>query len=165
MPPFSLQKSIKNTSTLELGRHLFFDRFLHGFFIDFPSIWEANLDLSGPLRRPQDGPRCAQDAPRRSQDGPKMAKSSLKTATRRLKTPPRRPQDGPKRLPGPPRFPQDAPGPPQTPQNPPGPAPGTPKKANLEWEQGRPRPHKSTHQLHSPPASSAVAESRGSATG
>ena len=116
-------------------------------------------------RRPQDGPRCAQDGPRRPQDGPKMAQSSPKTAPRRPKTPPRRPQDGPKRLPGHPRFPQDAPGPPQTPQNPPGPAPGTPKKANFEWEQGRPRPHKSTHQLHSPPASSAVAESRGSATG
>ena len=116
-------------------------------------------------RRPQDGPRCAQDGPRRPQDGPKMAQSSPKTAPRRPKTPPRRPQDGPKRLPGHPRFPQDAPGPPQTPQNPPGPAPGTPKNANFEWEQGRPRPHKSTHQLHSPPASSAVAESRGSAPG
>ena len=43
MPPFSLQKSTTIASKINLGRHQFFDGFLHRFFIDFCSIWEANL--------------------------------------------------------------------------------------------------------------------------
>ena len=66
MPPFSLQKSIKIGSKLELGRHRIFDRFLHGFLIDFPSIWEANLEVSWPLRGAQD---ASKTHPRRLQDG------------------------------------------------------------------------------------------------
>ena len=54
MPPFSFQKSIKIGSKLELVRHRIFDRFLHWFFIDFPSIWDANLELCWPLRLLQD---------------------------------------------------------------------------------------------------------------
>ena len=54
MPPFSFQKPIKNALKLELGRHHFFDGFLHRFSIDFPSIWEANLGLCWLLRRAQD---------------------------------------------------------------------------------------------------------------
>ena len=42
-PPFSLQKSTNIASKFDLGRHQFFDRFLHRFYIDFCSIWEANL--------------------------------------------------------------------------------------------------------------------------
>ena len=59
MPPFSLQKSIKIGSKLELGRHRIFDRFLHWFFIDFPSIWDANLELCWPLRLLQDASKTA----------------------------------------------------------------------------------------------------------
>ena len=66
MPPFSFQKSIKNASKLRLGRHHFFDWFLHRFFIDFPSIWDANLGLCWPLRRAQD---ASKTHPRRLQDG------------------------------------------------------------------------------------------------
>ena len=67
MLPFSFQKSIKNTSKLRLGRHQFFDRFLHRLFIDFPSIWEANLGLCWPLRRAQDASkRPPRWLPRRS---------------------------------------------------------------------------------------------------
>ena len=67
MPPFSLQKPIKNALKLELGRHQFFDGFLHRFFIDFPSIWEANLGLCWPLRRAQDASkRPPRWLPRRS---------------------------------------------------------------------------------------------------
>ena len=40
---FSFQKTTKIASKIDLGRHQFFDRFLHQFFIDFCSIWEANL--------------------------------------------------------------------------------------------------------------------------
>ena len=43
MPPFSLQKSTKIVSKIDLGRHQFFDRFWHRFFIDFCSILDANL--------------------------------------------------------------------------------------------------------------------------
>ena len=67
MPPFSLQKPTKNAKKLELGRHQFFDGFLHRFFIDFPSIWEANLGLCWPLRRAQDASkRPPRWLPRRS---------------------------------------------------------------------------------------------------
>ena len=67
MPPFSFQKSIKNASKLRLGRHQFFNRFLHRLFIDFPSIWEANLGLCWPLRRAQDASkRPPRWLPRRS---------------------------------------------------------------------------------------------------
>ena len=67
MPPFSLQKSIKIGSKLELGRHRIFDRFLHWFFIDFPSIWDANLELCWPLRLPQDASKTPpRRLPRRS---------------------------------------------------------------------------------------------------
>ena len=59
MPSFSLQKHTKNALKLELGRHQFFDGFLHRFFIDFPSIWEANLGLCWPLRRAQDASKTA----------------------------------------------------------------------------------------------------------
>ncbi len=51
MPPFSLQKSTKIASNIDLERHQFFDRFLHRFFIDFCSIWEANLAPCWPLFR------------------------------------------------------------------------------------------------------------------
>ena len=54
MPPFSLQKSTKIASNIDLGRHHFFDRFWHRFFIDFCSIWEANLAPCWPLF-PQNG--------------------------------------------------------------------------------------------------------------
>ena len=43
MLPFSLQKSTKIASKIDLGRHQFFDRFLHRIFIDFCTILEANL--------------------------------------------------------------------------------------------------------------------------
>ena len=43
MLPFSLQKSTKIASNIDLGRHHFFNRFLHRFFIDFCSILDANL--------------------------------------------------------------------------------------------------------------------------
>ena len=67
MPPFSFQKSIKNASKLRLGRHHFFDWFLHRCFIDFPSIWDANLGLCWPLRRTQDASkRPPRRLPRRS---------------------------------------------------------------------------------------------------
>ena len=67
MPPFSFQKSIKIGSKLELGRHRFFDRFLHWFFIDFPSIWDANLELCWPLRLLQDASKTPpRRLPRRS---------------------------------------------------------------------------------------------------
>ena len=67
MPPFSFQKPTKNALKLELGRHQFFDGFLHRFFIDFPSIWEANLGLCWPLRRAQDASkRPPRWLPRRS---------------------------------------------------------------------------------------------------
>ena len=67
MPPFSLQKSIKIGSKLELGRHRIFDRFLHWFFIDFPSIWDANLELCWPLRLLQDASKTPpRRLPRRS---------------------------------------------------------------------------------------------------
>ena len=49
MPPFSLPKSTKIVSKINLGRHQFFDRFLHRFFIDFCSILEANLAPCWPL--------------------------------------------------------------------------------------------------------------------
>ena len=61
MPPFSFQKPTKNALKLELGRHQFFDGFLHRFFIDFPSIGDANLELSWPLRSPKTRPRRLQD--------------------------------------------------------------------------------------------------------
>ena len=51
MPPCSLQKTTKIVSKIDLGRHQFFDRFLHRFFIDFCSIWEANLAPCWPLFR------------------------------------------------------------------------------------------------------------------
>ncbi|MEC8278888.1 MAG: hypothetical protein VX026_14305, partial [Myxococcota bacterium] len=54
MLPFSFPKSTKIVRKINLQRHRFFDRFLHGFFIDFPSIWDANLALCWPLRRAQD---------------------------------------------------------------------------------------------------------------
>ena len=67
MPPFSFQKSIKIGSKLELGRHRIFDRFLHWFFIDFPSIWDANLELCWPLRLLQDASKTPpRRLPRRS---------------------------------------------------------------------------------------------------
>ena len=44
---------------MELGKNRIFDRFLHGFFIDFPLIWDANLELSWPLRRAQDATKTA----------------------------------------------------------------------------------------------------------
>ena len=67
MPPFSFQKPTKNALKLELGRHQFFGGFLHRFFIDFPSIWEANLGLCWPLRRAQDASkRPPRWLPRRS---------------------------------------------------------------------------------------------------
>ena len=59
MPPFSFQKSVKIGSKLELGRHRFFDRFLHWFFIDFPSIWDANFELCWPLWLLQDASKTA----------------------------------------------------------------------------------------------------------
>ena len=59
MHPFSIQKSIKIGSKLELGRHRIFDRFSHGFLIDFPSIGDANLELCWPLRRLQDASKTA----------------------------------------------------------------------------------------------------------
>ena len=67
MPSFSFQKSIKNASKLRLGRHHFFDWFLHRFFIDFPWIWETNLGLCWLLRRTQDASkRPPRRLPRRS---------------------------------------------------------------------------------------------------
>ena len=67
MPPFSLRKSIKIASKLELGRHRFFDWFLHWYFIDFPSIWDANLELCWPLRLLQDASKTPpRRLPRRS---------------------------------------------------------------------------------------------------
>ena len=55
MPPFSLPKSTKIASKIDLGRHQFFDRFLNHFFIDFCSIWEANLAPCWPLFRSKGG--------------------------------------------------------------------------------------------------------------
>ena len=59
MSPFSFQKSNKIGEKMELGKHRIFDRFLHGFFIDFPLIWYANLELSWFLRRAQDATKTA----------------------------------------------------------------------------------------------------------
>ena len=39
--------------------HRILDRILLGFLIDFPSIWDANLELSWPLRRAQDATKTA----------------------------------------------------------------------------------------------------------
>ena len=66
MPSFSFQKSINNASKLRLGRHHFFDWFLHRFFIDFPSIWVANLELCWALRHAQD---ASKTLPRRLPQG------------------------------------------------------------------------------------------------
>ena len=49
MPPFFFQKPAKNALKLELGRHQFFDGFVHRFFIDVCSILEANLEPCWPL--------------------------------------------------------------------------------------------------------------------
>ena len=117
---------------------LFFMWFFNGFDISPICV------LRRP-RQPQDGPKTAPRAPGRASRGPKRAPRGSKrrpmdaqedprAAQGGPKTPPRRPQDGPKRLPGHPRFPQDAPGPPQTPQtpqNPPGPPPPGPPKRQI----------------------------------
>ena len=51
MVPFSLPKSVKIFPKIDLERHQFFDRFLHRFFIDFGSFWEADLAPCWPLFR------------------------------------------------------------------------------------------------------------------
>ena len=56
LPPFSLPKSTKIASKIDLERHRFFDRFWHRFFIDFGSIWEPILRPCWPLFRAQNGP-------------------------------------------------------------------------------------------------------------
>ena len=61
MLPFSFQKSIKNASTLRLGGHQFFDRFLHRFLVNF-----------GAVLGPRMAPRSRQDAPKRPQEREKM---------------------------------------------------------------------------------------------
>ena len=43
MPPFSFPKPSKIQTEIDPKRHQFFDWFLHRFFIDFCSFWEANL--------------------------------------------------------------------------------------------------------------------------
>ena len=48
MPPFSLPKSTKILPKIDPNMHQFCDRFLHRFFIDFCSIWEANLEPCWP---------------------------------------------------------------------------------------------------------------------
>ena len=64
---FPSKKPTKNALKLELDRHQFVDGFLRRFFIDFPSIWEANLGLCWPLRRAQDASkRPPRWLPRRS---------------------------------------------------------------------------------------------------
>ena len=68
MPPFSFQKSTNIAEELELGSHRIFVWFLHGFVIDFPSIWDANLELCWSLRLLQD---ASKTPPRRSKMLPK----------------------------------------------------------------------------------------------
>ena len=55
MPPFFLQKSTKILPIIDSKMHRFFDRFLHRFFFDFASIWEANLEPCWPLSRSKYG--------------------------------------------------------------------------------------------------------------
>ena len=63
MPPFSLQKPSKNALKLELGRHPFFDGFLHRFFyrvsFDFGSQLGAMLASKTRPRRLQDASKTA----------------------------------------------------------------------------------------------------------
>ena len=58
LPPFSLPKSIKIASKIDLERHQNFDRFLHRLFIDFDSILGAKLEPSWPLKSHQSQPKC-----------------------------------------------------------------------------------------------------------
>ena len=51
MPPFCFQKPTKILPKIDSKMHRFFDRFLHRFFFDFASIWEANLEPCWPLFR------------------------------------------------------------------------------------------------------------------
>ena len=55
MPPFSLQKSTNILPKIDPKMHHFFDRFLHRFFFDFGSIFEANLEPCWPLFRLKHG--------------------------------------------------------------------------------------------------------------
>ena len=55
LPPFSFPKSTKILSKIDFKRHLFFDRFLHRFFLDLCSIWEANLEPCWPHFPPKWG--------------------------------------------------------------------------------------------------------------
>ena len=43
LPPFSFPKSTKILSKIDFKRHLFFDRFLHRFFLHFGSILGSKL--------------------------------------------------------------------------------------------------------------------------
>ena len=52
LPPFSLPKSTNIALKINLERYLFFDAFLHWFFLDFASALAANLAQLGS----QDGP-------------------------------------------------------------------------------------------------------------
>ena len=58
LPPFSLPKSIKIASKIDLERHQNFDGFLHRFFIHFDSILGAKLAPSWPLKSHQSHPKC-----------------------------------------------------------------------------------------------------------
>ena len=51
LPPFSSPKSTKILSKIDFKRHLFFDRFLHRFFIHFSSNLGLNLEPCWPLFR------------------------------------------------------------------------------------------------------------------
>ena len=55
LAPYSLPKSTKIAPKIDPKRHQNFDRFLHRFFIDVGSFWEASLAPCWPLFRQKYG--------------------------------------------------------------------------------------------------------------
>ena len=60
--PFSLPKSTKIASKIDLERHRFFDRFLHRFFLHFGSNLEPSWAPSWSHLGSENRPRAAHDA-------------------------------------------------------------------------------------------------------
>ena len=58
LPPFSLPKSTQIPSKIDLGRHRFFNRFLHRFFLDLGSILEPNLEPCWVQKSLRGHPKC-----------------------------------------------------------------------------------------------------------